>query len=238
MIRFEAFARHGVTLAALSDKSDGDCAFHQGADLDAVRGARRRLCQHCDLDPAHLVAVQQVHGARVVRVKEKDRGRGAWDRSTAVGEADAIITDVPGLPITIQVADCVPVYLFDDRQKGIGLVHAGREGVSANITGRTVEAMISAWAAAPESLWALIGPSAGPCCYEVSTELANEFKTLGLPVSGRYLDLWEANVHQLVQAGVPPAQIIRTDLCTVCDGRFHSYRADTNAGRNLALFTL
>ncbi len=136
------------------------------------------------------------------------------------------------------VADCVPVYLLDPETGGGGLVHAGREGTYRGISPLAVEAMQREFGTKPTDLHALIGPSAGPCCYEVSPELAHAFAEAGLPVDGRHLDLWQANAQQLTAAGLSPGRITVSGICTICDGRFHSHRAQPNAGRNMALLML
>jgi copper oxidase (laccase) domain-containing protein len=81
---------------------------------------------------------------------------------------------------------------------------------------------------------AVIGPSAGPCCYEVSPEIAHLWTTLGLPVTGRMLDLWGAAVMQLESRGVPREQISVSGFCTICTDRFYSYRRGDDRPRNLA----
>ena len=89
------------------------------------------------------------------------------------------------------------------------------------------------------NLHALIAPSAGPCCYEVSLEMAQAFAArLGFSIEGRRLDLWDANVRQLTEGGVPARQIHVEGICTICDGRFHSHRRSGDGQRNLAVLRI
>jgi len=234
MIRFNAFESIGVAVAAVSDKSDGDCGSG-GTDGAGGGGARAALCRRCDVDPGRLVTVRQVHGTRVVVVADTRRGEGDVPPDDT---ADGIVTAAPGLPVAVFVADCVPVYLQVPGRGVGGIVHAGRRGVLGNIVGEAVQVLVRDFAVDPGAIHALIGPSAGPCCYEVSPALAEAFVRAGLPAEGRHLDLWEANACQLVAAGVPREHVAITAICTICDGRFHSYRADGGHGRNMALLAL
>ena len=223
MIRFGEFESLGLSLAAVSDKSDGDSALALGAD------GIRSFCGACGIDPAGVVRLRQVHGARIVeaRISPGDPV-----------EADGLITRSPGCPIAVGVADCVPVFLFDPLARCAALVHAGREGTLRGIIPVAVTHLAEVYGTSPRNVHALVGPSAGPCCYEVSVEMAENFSDAGLPSRGRHLDLWAANSLQLVRAGVPEHQVQITGICTICDGRFHSYRADASPRRNMAVLMI
>lgn len=230
MLRFDAFEELGVTCACISDKSDGNLARDASAeDLARFRKA-------CGLAGADLALARQVHG-RGVAVADVP-GEGSCGGVRDLGEADALVGDASGVALGIRVADCVPVYLFDLENRAVGLVHAGRAGTLQGVVANTVRNMGSRYGTEPGSLHALIGPSAGPCCYEVSDEMAKDCTDKGLSVDGRHIDLWESNAGQLVDCGVALSQITQCGVCTICDGRFHSHRAESNAGRNLALLAL
>jgi len=233
MLRFGDFERLGVGVAALSDKSDGDCSGKAPSTTD-----RRRFLERCGIAFEHLVCPRQVHGNVIVAAHWEDRGRGAAGPGDAIAEADGVVTNVPGLPLAVTVADCVPLYLYAPEWGAGGIIHAGREGTRQNIGGRAVMFLRECYGVAPEALFALIGPSAGPCCYEVSPESADAFRQAKLPANGRYLDLWASNRRQLEAAGVPSGNIVVSGRCSVCDGAFHSYRANGAAQRNLALIML
>ena len=230
MLRFDAFESLGLTCACISEKSDGDFARGASAeDLAHFRGA-------CGLAAADLALVRQVHrrGVAVVDAEGEPDCVGVRD----LGEADALVGDASGVALGIRVADCVPVYLYDPENRAVGLVHAGRMGTLQGVVANAVRNMGSRYGAEPSALHALIGPSAGPCCYEVSVDMAKDFINKGLSVDGRHIDLWASNARQLVDCGVPASQIEQSEICTICDGRFHSHRAESNAGRNLALLAL
>jgi YfiH family protein len=170
--------------------------------------------------------VRQVHGARVVE---------AAGPSAPVEEADAVVSARPGLAACVAVADCVPVLLADPVSGVVAAVHAGWRGTVALAAAEGARALSRAAGAPAGRLLAAIGPSIGPCCYEVSEELAARFEAAfgdGVVVRGRpggpRLDLWTANERALQAAGVEA--IDRLDRCTACDpARFFSHRRD--AGR-------
>ena len=232
MIRFALLEQRGVSVAALSERSDGDFG------LRAAHAARDRLCRTCGVTPERFATVQQVHGTRVVRADDAQDPDSPVPLHRGSVEADGLITASAGRPLAILVADCVPLFLFDVRRRAAALLHAGREGTQQGMARQGLAALSRAYSSRPADVYAVVGPSAGPCCYEVSEALAHAWGRAGLPHQGRRLDLWEGNVQQLTEAGVPRGQIAVTGRCTVCDGHFHSHRADRAAGRNLALLVL
>jgi len=221
-VRFSFLERLGIQVAAISEKADGDCG-------EGVAG--EAFCAELGVDYAAVIRGRQVHGDHVAAVGEGERGLCLWN-------TDGLVTDVPGLPLAVTVADCVPVYVFDTCRRVAGVVHAGREGTRQGIAAQAVRLMAERFSCRAGDIHAVIGPSAGPCCYEVTDVMAGEFRTLGLPTEGRRLDLWESNAGQLVKAGVPRDQIEVTGICTICGDRFFSYRRGNEGKRNLALICL
>mgnify|MGYP006277409031 CR=1 FL=1 len=233
MFPIAPFLNAGLRAAAMSGRSDGDCVLGRSSEA-----ARRAFLAAQGLDPDRLVCPKQVHGVEVAIARKEDAGKGAFGPENALALADAVITNVPGLPIGITVADCVPVALYDPVRKAIGLAHAGREGTVQHIAAATVRAMTSAHGCDPAELLAYIGPSAGPCCYEVSEALAAAFTASGGPTQGRHLDLWQANRHQLRAAGLSDTNITVAGTCTICTDRFFSYRRENTPARNLMVLCL
>ncbi|HUW62188.1 MAG TPA: polyphenol oxidase family protein [Candidatus Bathyarchaeia archaeon] len=221
-MRFLSLERLGVKVAVISEMSDGDCG-----DL----GVCAAFCAGLGIDASDLVTGRQVHGVGVALADEGDRGR-------CFAATDGLLTAVAGLPLAVFVADCVPVYLVDPVRGVIGLVHSGREGVRQGISSAAVRVMVERLGCRAAHIHALIGPSAGPCCYEVSEPIADQFRGLGLPVDGRRLNLWESTGLALAGAGVPRDQIEVSELCTICGGRFFSYRRDGGGRRNMAVICL
>jgi YfiH family protein len=161
-------------------------------------------------------------------------------------KGDASITNRPNLLLAIQTADCVPILLVDPKKRAIAAIHAGWRGTLARIAAKTIGKMQMHFGTNPRDLLAAIGPSIGPCCYEVGTEVAtqflsqfadapdyfDEFRTgdepnpiqwLNMmppghqpPPKGVLLDLRKANRSQLLAAGLRPQNIHTIDLCTAC----------------------
>jgi len=189
--------------------------------LDHGFGTRRSA----DWPPGESATLRQVHSDRVVVV---DGGRGC------LGEGDALVSGEPGVWLGVHTADCLPILLADPAGRGVAAVHAGWRGTAAGIVARAVEVLRARFGCEPSTLEAVIGPGIGACCYEVGPEVAERFHR-----SGRVkLDLAEANLRQLAQAGVTRAW--QAALCTACrPDDFHSYRRDRpHAGRMVSAIRL
>lgn len=202
------------------------------------------------VQPERLVRLEQVHGTGVVVVT---RGAVQPDAGWTLSDdgrprADAVMTDDPGFAVAVQVADCVPLLLADPVTGAVAAVHAGWRGTAAGIAGVAVAAMRAHFSARPADLLAAIGPSIGPCCYQVGADVLEVFRAAGFPAetlrqwfrpdqSGREpatsrdsrhrLDVPRATIDQLKAAGVAAANIDACGLCTACHPLlFPSYRRD------------
>ncbi|MFQ5600281.1 MAG: peptidoglycan editing factor PgeF [Candidatus Krumholzibacteriia bacterium] len=183
------------------------------ADVDANRAL---LLQHLSLESLRLHRLDQVHGNRVIEARELVSGH----------RADGLWTDEPGNVLVVGVADCVPVFVWDARRRRIALAHAGWRGTAAGIVGCTVDALRAAGSDCAD-LWMAMGPSIGPCCYEVGEEVAAHFPPGARAPRGRAVrvDLRQANRARAVERGVPEAQILPDPPCTACEtATFYSHR--------------
>jgi polyphenol oxidase len=213
--------RHGWTTRQLQLRG----APHVEAD------GWRQLASWLGVEPELLVRLRQVHGSQVFFADHHLPLPGPPD-------ADAATSGDPSRALTVQVADCVPLLMAHGSSGHVGVAHAGWRGTAAGIA-------LAASSALGDGAGqvAAIGPSIGPCCYEVGAELRDRFRDGGWARgaddwfeqrAGRwYLDLWRANVDQLVAAGVPARAIHVSRLCTSCHPDwFPSYRRDgAGAGR-------
>jgi YfiH family protein len=166
-------------------------------------------------------------------------------RADAPGQyefCDALITNVVGIALTVSVADCVPILLYDPMQKSIGITHAGWKGTVGAISQHTVKKMKDEYQSKPENIIVYIGPSAGVCCYEVGEEIAIKFQDENvIRKSGKvFVDLRNENKYQLVQQGITKNNIEVSNYCTICETTlFHSYRRDgQKSGRMTALIRM
>jgi len=178
---------------------------------------------------------KQVHGTAIAEVNGPNQ---------QCGEVDAMITRAEGIPIAAMTADCVPILLSRTDGKAVASIHAGWRGTRAHITHALVEKLESQ-GEKPADWVAAIGPAIGPCCYEVSEDLAadfaREFSNLGPNVAvprHRILDLPAINAGELKQLGLQKVDIIRA--CTKCAAGpyapfFHSFRREGGNARQWSL---
>lgn len=146
--------------------------------------------------------------------------------------ADAVVTDRKGVLIGVEVADCVPVLLFDGRRIVAAAVHAGWRGTATGILRETIGTMAQRFSSSPEDIFVAIGPSIRGCCYEVGDDVASAVDegTGEGPYQTRregrcFLDLSSANMIQAVSSGIPEGNIWKSPECTCCNPeRFYSYR--------------
>ena len=224
-----ATARHLVTTRALEFRGE-----RAGADYARVATA-------LDLNRDALMTVSQVHGRQVLVVRP---GQTVPDAAPA----DAIVSTDSSRAIAVRVADCVPILLADRLGRAVAAVHAGWRGSCAGIAVAAVQALEEE-GVAPADLIAAIGPSIGPCCYQVDDRVRTTFLGMTPDAAAWFmedgpghwrLDLWTANRDQLENAGVSPEAIHVAPLCTrEHDADFFSYRREgAGAGRMVAAIRL
>lgn len=209
-----------------------DLAFRGGAvDPDYAR-----LAAAFGVREEQVVRVKQVHGKVVLNVHP------ATD-TAALPDADAIISTDPERVIAVRIADCVPVLIADRQRRVVAVVHAGWRGTAAGIARETVN-RVRDLGIPPADLVAVIGPSIGPCCYQVDRAAKDVFDAAQGNAARWFapdgpdrwkLDLWQATVDQLTEAGVTPASVHVARLCTADHPRtFYSFRRDRAEGRMVA----
>ena len=225
--------------------------LHVGDDPEAVLENRRRLAASMEREAASFTACQQVHGTLVAVVDRRHKGMGALDLESAIEGADGMITKEPVVLFAF-FADCVPIWLYDPVQKAGGVIHAGWRGTAAGIVLEALAKMKSHFGSKPEDLYAAVGPSIGPCCYQVGEEVVRSLKELAEreQLSSDSISLsregkWHADLAgfncQLLQAeGVRKERIALCNLCTSCHSSlFFSHRRDgAKTGRMAAIFYL
>jgi YfiH family protein len=109
-------------------------------------------------------------------VTEADAGLGTQAGSRGIVGADAVVTRTPGLLLLCSAADCVSVFIYDPLTPAVGLAHAGWKGTAGHIAARAVAAMQDAFGTDPATCHAALGPSIGPCCYEVKGEVIESMR--------------------------------------------------------------
>jgi len=178
----------------------------------------------------------QVHGTDVRVVKDAQEAKPAENARGETVYCDAIVSDAPKLLAAVKTADCVPILIGDPETGAFAAVHAGWRGTLAGIVTQAVGRMVRTYDTNPASLRVAIGPAAGPCCYEVGSEVIEGFEErfpgaeeLFIPTSEGHarIDLLKANSNQLTAVGVDPRRIHIAPLCTMCrTDLFFSYRRE------------
>ncbi len=201
-----------------------------------VRTNRKRWLRALSVDDQdfRFVLLRQEHSKVIHTIRNREEAADDFTRPGTL-QGDGLITDVPGVLLTVQTADCVPVLLCDPVRRAVGAFHAGWRGTLARIVEHAIESMQELYGTKPADIIAAIGPSIGPESYIVSTDLLQQFAAefdyaAGLSRKSEqqtYFDLWEANHQQLLRAGVPANNIDVTGMDTAADTtRFFSYRAE------------
>ncbi len=224
----------GVSTGACQSMNLG---FGRGDDPDNVRRNYRILSAALSLPYDRITMTRQVHQDTVVSVTADTAGTGltlplAW-------EADALITNLPGIPLAGFYADCVVTLLYDPASHSCGVCHAGWRGTARGILQKTVDAMAAQLGAQRDSLLAVIGPSIRVCCFETDADVPDAMEQqMGAWVQPFihekgpkfHVDLQGINAAQLQNAGLRPENIVDSGLCTYCHSdEFWSHRVTKGA---------
>lgn len=224
--------------------------FHRGDDEEKVRDNYRLLCEAIGMNTNDLVFSDQIHEDKIIIVDKKDRGKGFHKENDICG-VDGLITKDKGVALVTSFADCVPLFFLDPQKQVIALIHAGWRGTVKKIGAKTVQLMEDNFGSKSEDILAVIGPSIGACCFEVSEDVKIEVekmfnrdiidKIVKKQSKNKYMiDLWTANEEVLLEAGIKKEHIEKTDICTMCNKDFlFSHRGtDGKRGNMVAIMAL
>lgn len=188
------------------------------------------------VSPSQLLRPKQVHGNGVIVVRP---GEIDAARSCATA-ADIIMTNTADTAVAVMAADCVPILLFDPVTGAAGAAHAGWRGTASGVAQAAVREMTAQFGSRPADLIAAIGPSIGPCCYQVGEDVLAAFGSNGRRWcfrlrDGWMLNLWNATSDQLVEAGLQTGNVHSSELCTAMHADLlDSYRRDGQSVGRLA----
>lgn len=196
----------------------------RGDDPACVEENYRRFCTAVGTDFDKLVTTSQVHGDVIRTATQADVKQGLFAPNGY--ECDGLITDEPGLALTIFSADCIPVLLYDPVKRVIAAVHAGWKGTVQDIAGKAARKMQQEYGCMPEHILAAIGPGISQCCFETHADvpdaMAEALGDLAKPhvlclQNGKFkVDLKGINAALLARAGVSPEHIEVSGDCTAC----------------------
>ncbi len=224
---------HGVSRVPFHSRN---LSYGVGDDVLSVLENRKRLKEQLSI--IHLLSARQVHGDDIFVAEE------SLNEDLEVDGYDALMTDISGIGLMIQQADCQAVTLYDPIHSAIAAVHCGWKGSVLNILANTVQAMAEKYSSLATTLHAYISPSLGPCCAEFvnhAKELPPSF--LAFQVKENYFDFWSISKMQLIKAGLYAENIRTAGQCTSCSSDYFSYRracrqADGRTGRCATIIAL
>ena len=207
--------------------------FHVGDAPEDVRVNREIWLKEWDATWSDMTIGEQVHGTQIHQVEVSDAGRGSQSLSTVLPAVDALVTK-SALGLMAFFADCVPVFFYHRKIKTVGIAHAGWKGTAGKIVLNVLE-QFRENGGDPADCWVALGPSIGPCCYEVDERVIKGFEEgfqetpflkRGKPGHAQ-LNLWEANRVALQEAGVQSEKIWVAGICTACHtDSFFSHRIE------------
>ncbi len=223
----------GVSSGAYASLNMG---LHVGDKKEDVLQNRKKIAASLGIDPGSFVAAEQVHGAETYVVTGQEEGAGALDYHDSIPGVDALITATAGLPLISFYADCVPLFFLDPVKRVVALAHAGWRGTVKKIARQTVLQMRESFSSDPADILVALGPSISRDFYEVNERVIVEFKGVFpgykefIVYRGKesyLLDLWQANMMVLEEAGIARDNILPANLCTYREDRyFYSYRRE------------
>jgi YfiH family protein len=229
------FSRHGGD--SRGPYSSLNVSFGTGDRQEAVANNRKRISGY--FKGGRLIFAEQVHGKDVHILQGHSNGIENTGIGN-IGKGDAMITNVPGICLVIQIADCQAVMVYDPENHVVANVHAGWRGNVQNIIGHTLNIMKNRFNSAPADLRVGISPSLGPCCAEFvnyQREFPESYRRY--KDDAHHFDLWALSHDQLCEEGVLTENICISGLCTTCNSDiFFSYRAQKETGRFAAVIGL
>lgn len=171
---------------------------------------------------------RQVHGTDIKLIKDED------PKFLPMEKYDGLVTNRKNVVLCTYHADCVPIYFYDKNKQVIGLAHGGWKGTLHNICKTMILKMDENYGSKLKDILVSIGPSIGPCCYEVKKDVSTLFEEVFLDkniITKRenklYLNLWRANRENLLNIGIKEKNIIFSDFCTSCNSdTLYSYRKE------------
>ena len=218
-----------LDLSSYFNQANFRAGFSLGDFSYNSKNDRKQLAENLELKSENLVIPKQVHSYHV-------------QICTTPGEladTDTVISHSTDIVLSIQVADCIPLFILDKNSKMFGLIHAGWRGTAKGIVGKTMSEFKRINEQTRDMI-VLIGPSIKQCCFEIGPEVAKEFSKDFL-IQGKgdrsFLDLQGVVKTQLLNAGINSENIIDLNECTCCQpDKYYSYRRDgKRAGRMIAV---
>ena len=189
-----------------SNSSAGNMSFSKG-DPKIALANRKAFLKKNNLSLDQIVKLYVKHGSKVVSVGKKDLGKGAFDLESGI-KSDALITNQANVFLMLPSADCMPIAIFDPKNKIISLIHGSKKSLEKGIIENTISKISKKFKSTPSNLIIHIGPSIGPCCY--------------------YLNIWSDAIQRLKRTGVLEKNIENSKVCTYHENVYFSHSKSFN----------
>lgn len=248
LLAYESSLTHCFT-TRLGGVSSGECSslnlgFNRKDTQENVVENFQRICKAFNIDSGSMVFSNQIHDNKIKIVTASDKGKGYKTQSDIIGY-DGLATCEKGVTLVTFYADCVPVLLYDKNGKVAASVHSGWKSTLKSIALEAVNTLKEGFNVNKKDLTCVIGPSIGRCCFEVDTDVYNEFAARW-PEERYYTSLgngkWKIDLRDIIKttlitAGVLESNIHTSSVCTKCrKDLFFSYRGDSGKTGSLAAF--
>nr|WP_307989475.1 peptidoglycan editing factor PgeF [uncultured Niameybacter sp.] len=213
--------------------------FNRGDERKNVLENYRRVGELIGTDIEHMVLTNQVHETKIEEVHLEDGGNGLL-RPNKWENLDGIYTKDKNLTLVTHYADCVPLFFYAPKYGMIGMAHAGWRGTVNEIGKKMIDIWQHEHNIPLEAIEVGIGPSIGPCCFEVDKDVANVFlEKFGhqsfikenKKTNKYHIDLWACNAYSLETIGIKPNQIAKAEMCTCCENDFFFSHRKTQGKR-------
>lgn len=212
--KYDDILIHGITMRGVD-------FMHNDINSSVFLSSKEKMANEFGVSTDDLYFLNQVHDKNVFEIYE--------DTTNEIRDYDALITKVPNRLLMTCFADCVPILLFDMQNKIVASIHSGWKGTVKQIAKNTIEYMKEKYDSDTKNIIAVIGPSIGPCCFEVKDDVREQFVNIfgEQVIVDNKVDLWTANKLQLLNCGLNEENIECMNVCTCCNNdKFYSYRKD------------
>lgn len=223
---FSIFKRYKNLIISLSTKKNGSMRFldELGEDKEILKN-RKKFLNKLGVEINKTVSAGLVHGNNIKIVSKKDWGQ------RIIG-ADGLLTSDKNLFLSITVADCLPIFLYDPENQVIGLIHGGWRSLAKNILALTIKKLTDNFDSLPQNILVGIGPGLGICHFEVKDDVLDKFKSFSSETfikkgEKTFLDLKKVAEVQLFNLGLKKENIEINPECTYClPVKYFSYRRE------------
>jgi len=220
---------HEHIFAATFDR-EIDFSYPQGSPK-LSENQYKFLSSYFKIDGFDIINLLQIHGDDICDVDQ------CFLQSQNVIEADGVICNKANVPLLIRTADCLPIFIYEEKSQTIGLLHAGWRGTHKEILRKALEKIKGFLGVKIEDIKIAFGPAIRKCCYEVQNDFIDKFpEDITIKDGSIFLDLISCNKKQALSEGVLLNNIYDSEICSCCDKNYFSYRREgKKSGRNLSV---